>query len=74
MSAPHGPIDALLDNFVEQLRPPHDRIAAVPYAVIEVHKEALRDAAATLLRDYEALLNSNSLPPPTPPTPGETHA
>jgi hypothetical protein len=65
-------IDDLLDRFVESLRPAHDRIAAAPYAAIEVRKTELRAAAAELLHAHAAYLTAaaRSLTAPTPKSPG----
>ena len=51
------PVDLLLDRFMEALRPPHDRIAGVPYAAIEIRKTDLRASMAQLLTEYESLLS-----------------
>lgn len=55
-------IDDLLDAFVESLRPAHDRIAAAPYAAIEVRKTDLRDAAAVLLRSHAEYVAGQAVP------------
>ena len=53
---PRTAIDDLLDQFVEALRPAHERHAAVPATAITVRKSELRDAAANLLLAHEHYL------------------
>src|SRR3990172_1476025 len=53
---PRTAIDDLLDQFVEALRPAHERHAAVPATAITVRKSELRDAAANLLLAHEPYL------------------
>jgi glycyl-tRNA synthetase beta subunit len=52
-------VDDLLDRFVEWMRPAHDRVG-VPAAGLVVQKTDLREAAARLLAEHQAILDKDA--------------